>query len=241
MKRTLSILLCVIVALFLSEFSEAGAALLFQQSLDPGLPGAFSNTGGQVIADEFTLATDATIKNIKWYGFYGVDLASGVTTLDFDASFFLDMARLPGAEVFGQTVSAQVQDSGFLVTNLGPNNGRIIYEFQIDLATPVNVASGQTAWLSIAENAPSTPRAGGTQWLWARSSFGPGSDYAFSGSEPEWTIANSQGDFAFELNGTTSVPEPYTMLLVGAGLVGLAGFRWSFSKWNYTYLLEKWC
>ncbi len=52
-----------------------------------------------------------------------------------------------------------------------------------------------------------------------------GNDY-----DQKWTIANLTNGNFYSFKGTTSIPEPATLLLFGFGLVGLAGLRKKLKK-----------
>lgn len=146
--------------LLLLSFQVYGApVVLYDQPVQTN-PGAFSNmgVGHQETADQFTLPMDSTITGIKWYGIYnGVDLAPAVTSLDFGIAFFSDSAGVPGTEIDTKIVSANVQDSGLTVSELGFHHGRVIYEFLADPFPNFVVHGGETIWLSIVEADPSTP------------------------------------------------------------------------------------
>lgn len=75
-------------------------------------------------------------------------------------------------------------------------------------------------WLSIVENDAGTPAMGNTQWLWG-DTFGTGIRSVRDSDAGAWTTTMDV-NHAFTLEGSANVPEPTTMLLLGAGLAGLA-------------------
>lgn len=230
-----------VVILLLALVSEARAALLYEQDFVTDPSGVFSNIGGQVGADQFTLQVDATVTAVLWHGFYsGVDLAPSVTSLNFSLTFFPDDNGLPGqSPSYDRVVSGQVQNTGSQVTAPGFQNGRVIYEFSADPIAPFSIRAGETTWISIAEVDPSTPAVGGTQWLWSFSSFSPGDTKAFRntspGRETSFQLSTEFGQLAFALTGTVApsapIPEPGTLFLIGSGLVGLGAGAWRRKKY----------
>jgi hypothetical protein len=161
---------------------------------------------------------DSWVTGVTWYGHYRApELDSGVTSADFLIRFYSDSAGLPGSVLHEQTVAANAEYSGEVVTASDPSilTGRTIYEFTVDLtSSPVLLSAGQT-WLSIIEAGSGNPH-----WLWSRYDMNfPG--LAHQGLDYSWALTD--GNLAFSLDGTV-VPLPGATLLGAIGL-GCAGWR----------------
>lgn len=213
MKRVLAGLL---VVLFIATVGNA--AMLYQHGLDATLSGAYSNLGGQIVADNFTLGTDAVITGVNWFGYFDSEPAS-LSSILFDLNFHSDAGGVPNfTPSYTQALSLNITDIG-----LDAINGNNIYRFEATLSTSLAVMAGEQMWLSVFDTDPST-----TQWLWSRS-VRTGDGYAVRNTNPDditdW-ISDNGGDFAFELVGEPApVPEPATMILFGLGMAGVGIFR----------------
>jgi hypothetical protein len=87
--------------------------------------------------------------------------------------------------------------------------------FSLNPIGAVNLSGGQRYWLSVVET-DTTPS--DALFFWG-SAAGTGMAYRMHDSGT-WT--SSGNNVAFSLTGS-SIPEPTIMLLLGAGLIGLAG------------------
>jgi hypothetical protein len=216
MKKTVKMLTVMALIAILISARDASALVVFDQPFDPGLAGAFSNSGGQEWQDDFTLPVDAFITGITWFGYYfGSDLVSSEASINFRLRFFDDDSGLPGVVIYDSTASAQVQTTGQQVES-GLSTGQMIYQYVYDGLPQIPILAGEKAWVSVAEYDRLTEDIGATQWLWCYSTLGPGG---------AWDNA-----FTLEDNTTDPIPEPGTILLLGSGLVGLAGFRRKYRK-----------
>lgn len=219
-KTIFRVLGLTLVGLILAGPSQA--MILFNQDLNTGLSGTYSNTGGQVRADNFMLDADAQITDVHWYGFYEVPLNPLDTSVDFRLRFYADASGLPGTLLYDQLVAAAVANSTMAVTG-GSFVDSMIYEFTADPIDPLSVNAGETLWISLAEEDAATPREGGTQWLWNYSSVASMASASINDNGmDDWSPDG--GNLAFyltgESDGGTAIPEPATMLLFGSGLVG---------------------
>ena len=232
-RRTLmkgQIMKRIMVSLCLALLWSTGALAtsLFEQPVDTTLPGLYSNVGGVEVADDFTLAGNSVLTAATWYGIYGVDLEPAVTTIDFSVALFNNAGNVPGTELWRQTLSATVTDSGMTVTDAASSFfGQTIYAFDSTLgATPI--AGGVPMWISIMEADGDTPASGDTQWLWSYNALTAAVKHAQrsfddTGAPEDWNHWN--GTMAFTLYGDVEapvIPAPGAVMLgmLGTGLVG---------------------
>jgi hypothetical protein len=118
---------------------------------------------------------------------------------------------------------------------LSPGTGGYLSNVTLSLTTPVTLLPG--AWWLVFYpdmNYSSYGQYGRQPSDTQNSSFGlfinPGDGFGYGTAWQDWAVLGmDQWDIAFRLEGTTggqtTIPEPSTMLLIGCGLLGLAGLR----------------
>lgn len=207
-----------------------------QPDMDQGISWrSVHQVDGPVVADDFE-SNGLPILGFHWWGSYldGQGPDTGMYK-SFEISFHPDVPvgpdgfSVPGQPYQHQMVSAQ--ESFFGTTNGGVD----VYEYWALLSTPWEEVAGETYWVDFAyDNMGDQPI---RDWGWHESfehwnDFAVTTDVSGAGGNPHtgtWElVGDGRRDMAFEI---CTVPEPSTMLLLGAGLIGFAGFgRKKFKK-----------
>ena len=166
-------------------------------------------------ADDFTSTGTFSFDLIRFWGL----LPTGMTSAP---NIFWEILNDAGTGVPGTTSLA----SGSAVahsTLRAPIAGTGFDSWQFDLLITRQMFGAGTFWLALHDG----PIGGVTDstLLWETTGAGSGSQFAVELlPNGEWS-GNMGGNLAFSLHDTTVTPEPVSIVLLGSGLLGLAGAR----------------
>jgi|SRR5664279_2367658 hypothetical protein len=158
------------------------------------------------VYDNFTLKTSADITSFHWVGGYFNPPAQGPITA-WTLTFYNDAAGIP--DLVNPPIFTLNSPGTAGETFINANSGFPTYVYWLYFKS-VDVGPG-TYWASVVPDLGFPP-----QWGWASGTGGDGASYqCFFG-----TCGALGSDMAFALDQT---PEPGTFVLLGTGILGLAG------------------
>ena len=222
-------LLASIALLMAAQRADAATVLYSQPAQSPVVSTRASQTQtglGLVFQtfDSFALATGAFITEVEWQGSYFNALVADNTfnppanSTGFTLEFYADSAGAPGALLSSQFFSPAAASETFVAQQaFSPTLGLGIYDYSAVLGTPFFANGGSTYWLSVYAQSPAASPTQ-AQWGWNGGTGGDGTSMQAILPAPP-TLVNF--DRAMTLTGT-QVPEPSSLLLLGAGLAALA-------------------
>lgn len=170
---------------------------------------------GFTVADDWTIGTSAVITDVQWWG--DRTARSGPGADDFRFTFYAQTAGfVPGPPLLvtgGSLAAVQV--------NVGNAfDPELLYSST--LTTPFAALAGTTYWLSVFNQGDNV------SWVWLSADilFNPARNLSRQAENlpggPFWEF--QRPDKAFRLISTT-VPEPASLWLLGAGVAALAAWR----------------
>jgi len=197
--------LCIVVTLLVLPAATVQADVLFQQNPD-NLSAYWSYNPGQQMADNFSISAGGSITEVKWWGHYGNDM-----TDDFTIRFYSDNSGSPDTLLATHHIVSADEKTAISPTT---------YAYDAELTSAFTATAGTAYWISILN---------GSSGDWGWFSSNQTGLLAMRPTDNDTWAGLPKGDLSFELDGTTTeVPEPTTMLLLGLGLIGLAGARRKF-------------
>ncbi len=171
--------------------------------------------------DNFSIAAGGSINQVSWVGVYTqqtIFLNEAPNTTSWDIDFYGDSAGVPGALLQSTSLSAANVTQQVLGTGSFGGATFTIYEMTADIPA-FDAVAGTEYWFSPFSHNPDES----AKFIWAQGTGGDGAGYQHrmtTGSISANFVLPT--DLAFSLS---SVPEPSTLLLVGAGIAAAAFVR----------------
>jgi len=151
--------------------------------------------------DHFTLTNTWDVESFHWVGGYFNGNPAPISA--WTLTFYNDNNGIPGNPIATGTFSGNGNETLL-------SNGLYQYDLYFD---SFDMSPG-TYWASVVPDIGYPP-----QWGWATSATGDNAGYqCFFGD-----CGGSGVNFAFALDGTQVTPEPGTLVMLGTGILGLAG------------------
>ncbi len=163
----------------------------------------FGDPQWQFLADDILLNSLATIRSVRWWGFYDQDNPPASETFRMRFYDARPSDGLPGNVLFEESFLDPAREGTGQIVFTGVDPQEHVYF--VELVTPFDLAANTPYWLEITQIGDLS-----TGFRWEDSVSG-NREFAFRNSIfPDWDIA-TQSELAFQLS---TIPEPSTFILL---------------------------